>query len=95
MYVATLSLMLYPRPDSAPQSKNYKMLSTSIFNHNGTVYDQAAVFGKNGILNETALEEYGLPAMTGSNAWANFAQNLAVSVDDSSTFAGLIRICAR
>ena len=62
------------------QSKNYKMLSTSIFNHNGTVYDQAAVFGKNGILNETALEEYGLPAMTGSNAWANFAQNLAVCV---------------
>ncbi|KAL1692785.1 peptide transporter MTD1 [Schizophyllum commune] len=59
-------------------SKNYKMLSTSIFNHNGTVYDQAAVFGKNGILNETALEEYGLPAMTGSNAWANFAQNLAI-----------------
>ncbi|KAL1661418.1 peptide transporter MTD1 [Schizophyllum commune] len=63
---------------NAWDSKNYKMLSTSIFNHNGTVYDQAAVFGKNGILNETALEEYGLPAMTGSNAWANFAQNLAI-----------------
>ncbi|KAL1733629.1 peptide transporter MTD1 [Schizophyllum commune] len=63
---------------NAWDSKNYKMLSTSIFNSNGTVYNQAAVFGSNGVLNETALEEFGLPAMTGSNAWSNFAQNLGI-----------------
>ena len=78
-YVDSLLSMLNSCPKSAPQSKNYKMLSTSIFNSNGTVYNQAAVFGSNGVLNETALEEFGLPAMTGSNAWSNFAQNLGVS----------------
>lgn len=61
------------------QSSGYPMLSTSIFSANGSIYDQAAVFGSNFELNETALAEVGLPVLTGANAWANLTANLAVS----------------
>ena len=54
------------------------MLSTSIFSANGSIYHQSAVFGRQFQLNETALQEVGLPALTGSNAWKNLASNLAV-----------------
>jgi hypothetical protein len=55
------------------------MLSTSLFNHNGSIYQQTAVFtGDNFMLNQTALAEVGLPALTGSNAWSNLTANLAV-----------------
>lgn len=54
------------------------MLSTSIFSANGSVYRQSAVFGSHFTLNETALEEVGLPALTGANAWTNLTANLAV-----------------
>jgi len=57
------------------------MLSTSIFSSNGSIYHQSAVFGTNFHLNQTALDEIGLPALTGSNAWANLTANLAVSFD--------------
>lgn len=56
------------------------MLSTSIFAANGSIYDQAAVFGPTFQLNQTALDEVGLPALTGSNAWTNLTANLSVSV---------------
>ncbi|KAJ3557724.1 hypothetical protein NM688_g1317 [Phlebia brevispora] len=56
----------------------FPMLSTSLFNNNGSVYDQAAVFGTTFKLNQTALNEIGLPALTGSNAWSNLCQNLAI-----------------
>jgi len=55
------------------------MLSTSIFSANGSVYQQSAVFGPTFQLNDTALAEIGLPALTGSNAWNNLTNNLAVS----------------
>lgn len=56
------------------------MLSTSIFSSNGSVYHQSAVFGPTFELNATALEEIGLPHLTGSNAWSNLVQNLSVSI---------------
>ncbi|KAK7687874.1 hypothetical protein QCA50_009093 [Cerrena zonata] len=56
----------------------FPMLSSSLFSQNGTVYKQAAVFGSTFQLNQTALNEIGLPALTGSNAWANLTQNLAI-----------------
>ncbi|TFK71695.1 oligopeptide transporter [Pluteus cervinus] len=56
----------------------FPMLSTSIFSSNGSIYDQSAVFGTNFQVNQTALEEIGLPALTGSNAWANLTANLAI-----------------
>lgn len=54
------------------------MLSTSLFAQNGTRYPQKAVFGPTFTLNETALHEIGLPALTGSNAWNSLTQNLAI-----------------
>ncbi|KAH9071577.1 OPT oligopeptide transporter protein-domain-containing protein [Lactarius deliciosus] len=61
------------------QSKSFPMLSTSLFSSNGSVYNQTAVFtGSNFQLNKTALDEIGLPALTGSNAWAGFTGSLAL-----------------
>ncbi|XP_006463485.1 hypothetical protein AGABI2DRAFT_187070 [Agaricus bisporus var. bisporus H97] len=59
-------------------SLSFPMLSSSIFSSNGTIYNQAAVFGTTFTLNTTALEEVGLPALTGSNAWSNLTQNLSI-----------------
>nr|AGA20378.1 oligopeptide transporter 7 [Phanerodontia chrysosporium] len=56
----------------------FPMLSTALFAQNGTLYPQAAVFSDNFRLNQTALNEVGLPALTGSNAWANLCANLAI-----------------
>ena len=60
------------------QSLAFPMLSTSIFSSNGSVYEQSAVFDSQFQLNQTALDIIGLPALTGSNAWANLTSNLAV-----------------
>ena len=62
------------------QSLAFPMLSTSIFSSNGSIYEQSAVFDSEFQLNQTALDVIGLPALTGSNAWANLVQNLAVSL---------------
>ncbi|KAK0452510.1 peptide transporter MTD1 [Armillaria borealis] len=59
-------------------SKSFPMLSTAIFSSNGTVYRQSAVFGSEWTLNQTALDEVGLPALTGSNAWTNLTANLGI-----------------
>ncbi|KAI0923949.1 hypothetical protein AcV5_009341 [Taiwanofungus camphoratus] len=59
-------------------SLSFPMLSTSLFSANGSLYPQSAVFGKTQQLNLTALDEIGLPALTGSNAWANLTANLAI-----------------
>ncbi|EGO04012.1 hypothetical protein SERLA73DRAFT_165539 [Serpula lacrymans var. lacrymans S7.3] len=56
----------------------FPMISTSIFSSNGSIYDQSAVFGSTFQLNQTALDEIGLPALTGSNAWANLTANLSI-----------------
>ncbi|KAG5634544.1 hypothetical protein DXG03_004176, partial [Asterophora parasitica] len=56
----------------------FPMLSTSIFSANGSVYHQSAVFGTTFQLNQTALAEVGLPALTGSHAWGNLTANLAI-----------------
>ncbi|KAH9914494.1 oligopeptide transporter [Epithele typhae] len=63
---------------NAWNSLAFPMLSTSLFAQNGTVYNQRYVFGPTFTLNETALEEIGLPALTGSNAWANLTANLGI-----------------
>ncbi|KZV61284.1 OPT superfamily oligopeptide transporter [Peniophora sp. CONT] len=60
-------------------SKSFPMLSTSIFNSNGTRYSQSVVFtGPGQSLNDTALAEVGLPSLTGSNAWNNLMNNVAI-----------------
>ncbi|KAI9508126.1 OPT oligopeptide transporter protein-domain-containing protein [Russula earlei] len=60
-------------------SKSFPMLSTALFSSNGSIYDQSAVFtGHNFQLNQTALDEVGLPALTGSNAWSGLMGSLAI-----------------
>ncbi|KAI0053806.1 oligopeptide transporter [Auriscalpium vulgare] len=60
-------------------SRSFPMLSSSLFASNGSRYKQSAVFtGPNFHLNKTALDEIGLPALTGSNAWHNLTANLAI-----------------
>lgn len=59
-------------------SLTFPMLSTSIFSSNGSVYDQLTVFGSTSQLNQTALNEVGLPYMAGSNVWANITANLSI-----------------
>jgi hypothetical protein len=55
------------------------MLSTALFASNGSTYDQISVFtGRNFELNETALHEIGLPALTGSNAWSGLMGSLSI-----------------
>ncbi|KAI0273164.1 OPT oligopeptide transporter protein-domain-containing protein [Russula aff. rugulosa BPL654] len=46
---------------------------------NGSIYHQTAVFsGPNFQLNQTALGQVGLPALTGSNAWSGLTSSLAI-----------------
>lgn len=61
------------------------MLSTSIFGTDGKRYNQTAVFGPTFTLNNTALHEYGLPHLTGSNAWGNMTACWSVSPRSSNT----------
>lgn len=42
------------------------MLSTSLYSQSGARYNQTAIFGTTFTLNQTALEEIGLPALTGT-----------------------------
>jgi len=77
-------LKTHPKPSvvlnlSILQSLAFPMLSTSIFSSNGSIYKQSVVFDSHSQLNQTALDIVGLPALTGSNAWANLTANLAVS----------------
>ena len=62
------------------QSLAFPMLSTALYAQNGTIYNQDYVFSSESgfSLNQTALNEIGLPAMTGSNIWSYLASNLAV-----------------
>ncbi|CAE6455014.1 unnamed protein product [Rhizoctonia solani] len=66
-YVAILAIYYSNTWDA----KSFPMLSTSIFGADGKRYNQTAVFGPTFTLNHTALEEYGLPHLTGSNVWTN------------------------
>ncbi|OBZ73648.1 Oligopeptide transporter 1 [Grifola frondosa] len=63
---------------NAWNSLAFPMLSSSIFSSNGSIYNQSAIFGNTFNLNQTVLEEIGLPALTGLNAWANLMANLAI-----------------
>ena len=62
MSLRTVATCLYP---FARQSKSFPMLSTSLFSQDGSRYNQTAVFGSTFTLNQTALAEIGLPALTG------------------------------
>lgn len=54
-------------------------MSTQLRSENGTKYPISKVFA-GGVLDESALQKYGIPRLTGSFAYAMFMANAAVSV---------------
>lgn len=59
-------------------AQNFPFLSQALFYENGTVYDQTLILNSDYSLNETALEEQGLPWYATSNAIYYLGSNLAI-----------------
>lgn len=55
------------------------MISTSVFNADGDLWNQTFVFGPTFDLNKTALEIEGIPHLAGSYVWLNMTASWAVS----------------
>lgn len=62
---------------NAWDSKSQPFMSTRLRLENGKPYPVAEVF-TGGVLNQEALEKYGIPRLTGSFAYAMFMANAAV-----------------
>ncbi|KAH6874904.1 OPT oligopeptide transporter [Thelonectria olida] len=58
-------------------AKSLPFMSTRLQAENGTKYPTTAVF-EGGVLNKAALEEYGIPRLTGSFAYSMFMANAAI-----------------
>lgn len=59
-------------------SKGFPLLSTSMFYSNGSVFDLSAMLGVTFQINQTAINEVGMPQLTGSNLWYNIASFLSI-----------------
>lgn len=64
-------------------AKSLPFMSTSLRSEDSSSYPVSEVF-TGGVLNNTALEEYGLPRLTGTFAYSMLMANAAVS-DRSAT----------
>ncbi|CAD6449000.1 626c1573-1fe1-4a30-923a-3e4d05aaa8f5 [Sclerotinia trifoliorum] len=85
-YIVCFAAMLGIYYTNAWDSKAQPFMSTQLRSENGSRYPTAQVFS-NGILNETALEEYGNPSLTGSFAYAMFMANAAIGALITHCFA--------
>ncbi|GJJ10751.1 hypothetical protein Clacol_004979 [Clathrus columnatus] len=63
---------------NAFQSLSFPFISTDLFNANGTLYNQTAVFGSNFELNQTAYNIEGRPFLSGSFVWSSMTGNWAI-----------------
>lgn len=63
-------------------SKSLPFMSTHLLQANGTAYPVAKVFD-GGVLDENALNTYGIPKLSGSFAYAMFMANAAVSTNQA------------
>lgn len=59
-------------------------MSTQLRSQDGSTYPISKVFA-GGVLNESALQKYGIPRLTGSFAYAMFMANAAVNIHASYT----------
>lgn len=59
-------------------AKNYPFMSTSLFAANGSTFSTTSILNEHGVVDETKLEQAGLPHMTSSTVWGYFTQNLAI-----------------
>ncbi|KAB8298651.1 hypothetical protein EYC80_000829 [Monilinia laxa] len=77
-YIVCFAAMLGIYYTNAWDSKAQPFMSTTqLRSQNGSRYPTSQVFTE-GILNQTALEEYGTPSLTGSFAYAMFMANAAI-----------------
>ncbi|KAA8569870.1 hypothetical protein EYC84_002213 [Monilinia fructicola] len=76
-YIVCFAAMLGIYYTNAWDSKAQPFMSTQLRSENGSRYPTSQVFSE-GILNQTALEEYGTPSLTGSFAYAMFMANAAI-----------------
>ncbi|KAI1377096.1 OPT peptide transporter Mtd1 [Hypoxylon crocopeplum] len=59
-------------------AKSFPFMSTSLFSGNGTVFHPTSILNDQGIVDQSKLNEVGLPYLTSSTVWGYFTQNLAI-----------------
>ncbi|KAF7914799.1 hypothetical protein BELL_0070g00310 [Botrytis elliptica] len=85
-YLVCFAAMLGIYYTNAWDSKSQPFMSTQLRSENGSRYPTGQVF-TNGVLNDTALEEFGNPSLTGSFAYAMFMANAAIGALITHCFA--------
>lgn len=78
-YLVCFAAMLGIYYTNAWDAKSQPFMSTQLRSENGSKYPTSQVF-VGGVLDEAALEEYGVPRLTGSFAYSMFMANAAVSI---------------
>ncbi|KAI9742756.1 MAG: hypothetical protein M1818_003485 [Claussenomyces sp. TS43310] len=76
-YLICFAAMLGIYYTNAWDAKSQPFMSTRLRSEDGSVYPSSEVFS-GGVLNETALETYGIPQLTGSFAYSMFMANAAI-----------------
>jgi hypothetical protein len=78
-FLACYVIMLAIYYTNSWNSKSQPFMSTQLRAENGTKYPVSEVF-VGGVLDENALQKYGVPKLTGSFAYAMFMANAAVRI---------------
>jgi hypothetical protein len=81
-YIVCYIVMLAIYYSNSWNAKSQPFMSTQLRSEDGTKYPISKVFA-GGVLNESALQKYGIPRLTGSFAYAMFMANAAVSIHAS------------
>ncbi|KAM3072319.1 hypothetical protein ACMFMG_009129 [Clarireedia jacksonii] len=76
-YLVCFAAMLGIYYTNAWDAKSQPFMSTQLRSENGSKYPTSSVF-INGVLDEAALEKYGIPRLTGSFAYSMFMANAAI-----------------
>jgi hypothetical protein len=83
-YIVCYAVMLAIYYTNSWGAKSQPFMSTQLRSEDGSKYPIAKVF-VGGVLDESALQKYGIPKLTGSFAYAMFMANAAVSIYASHT----------
>jgi len=78
-YLVCFAAMLGIYYTNGWQSRSLPFMSTRLLTEDGSRYPVTKIF-RGGVLQPEAFEEFGIPRLTGSFAYAMFMANAAVSV---------------
>nr|WVH32687.1 OPT oligopeptide transporter protein [Trichoderma asperellum] len=78
-YIVCYIVMIAIYYSNAWNAKSQPFMSTQLRSENGTKYPISKVFS-GGVLDESALQKYGIPRLTGSFAYAMFMANAASTI---------------